>query len=77
MHGLCPTHLLRHVRKCHEYSDLGRDFHLCSRGYHQKTTQALAESLLGSTDFEHHSLRENDAFAGTYSYGYQRTKHPF
>ncbi len=65
VHGLCSTHLLRHVRKCRENSDLDRDLHLCARGDHQKTTQARAESLFDSTDLEHHSYRENAAFAGT------------
>src|SRR4030042_6789252 len=64
-----PAHqgVLWDERKRGENSNLDRDLHLRARGDCQKTVETRSEPLHNSTDFEHHTFRENPHFAGLFA----------
>ena len=58
--------LLWYHRKRLEDPDMDCYLRLCPRGYREENPETGPKPLHNSTDSEHHSLRENTNFSGTF-----------
>ena len=62
---------LWHLGECCQNANLDRGVNLCFGRHNEKAAQNRPDSLHYSTNFEHHSIRENACFRGPHGKGLQ------